>query len=528
MNKLRKEYTLGLGALFIIATIGVVLLQADWGSITKQAKVNNADHFIDAGSLSVAVSLKPEAPQVGKNTLQIQVKNKEGSFVSGATVRAVGEMPAIDTLPATYAQADIREIEPGIYVGDVNLSMPGAWPLAIDVDTGEGQHVDLTFNMVTGRKGLELSSATPVGDNAYHTCSMHPSVRLAEPGTCPICGMDLTPVTHEDLRSGSIFIDEGRRQSIGVKIGTTLRQEFTFPIKLHGQVDYDHSRLRDINLRFDGWIGELSANVEGKSVTRGDILFTVYSPELLSLQEEYLESIKHKSATQKSRMQKTAQLSASRKRLLLWGLTQAQIKWLEDQGEARDYMPIFAPTSGAIIEKNIVSGSAFKKGERLLRLADLSQVWVEANAYERDLPLLKTGMSASITLSNKMNASVASTVMQIDPFLSGNTRTAKVRLQVDNTDGSFQPGAFTQVTVEAYLGEVLLIPSDAILVSGEKRIVFRDLGEGRLKPVEVLTGYSNGKHTVINEGLDEGDKIVVSGNFLIASESKLKSGVDQW
>lgn len=523
MSNIKKEYVLGLGGLLLVAMLGVAFLQVDWGSMTNPKIVGDSDNFIDAGPFKVAVTIQPETPQVGKNTVQIQVKDQDGKPVTGAIVRSVGEMPAMGAMPAMYAQADIREIEPGIYLGTFDLSMAGAWPLAIDVAKGEDQHVDLSFEMATGRKGLELSSATPTGDIAYHTCSMHPSVRSATPGTCPICGMDLTPVTHEELRTGSIVVDEGRRQSIGVKIGPVTRKEFTLPIQLHGQLDYDQSRLRDISLRFDGWIGELQANVEGKSVTRGDILFTVYSPELLSLQEEYLESVK-----QKSRTQKHAMLDASRKRLLLWGLTQAQINWLEEQGQARDYIPIFAPTTGVIIQKNIVPGSAFKKGERLLRLADLSQVWVEANAYERDLPLLKAGMSATINLTNKMDLSVVATIIQINPFLNGNTRTARVRLQVDNPDGSLQPGLFAQATIDAHLGEVLVIPSDAIVVSGKKRIVFRDLGEGRLKPVEVLIGYTDGKYTVIRKGLDEGDNIVVSGNFLIASESKLKSGVDQW
>jgi len=175
-----------------------------------------------------------------------------------------------------------------------------------------------------------------------------------------------------------------------------------------------------------------------------------------------------------------------------------------------------------------VSGSAFKKGDRLLRLADLSTVWIESFAYEQDLPLIKHGMVATVRLPNSPERDFSAEVMQVDPFLGVNTRTARVRLLADNHDGRLKPGLFTHVILNAELGNLLLIPEDAVLVSGEKRIVFLDLGEGRLKPREIRIGHSDGLMVVVRDGLSEGDVIVTSGNFLIAAESKLKSGIDQW
>jgi membrane fusion protein, copper/silver efflux system len=530
MNKLtkllQKEYLKGLSVMAAILVLGVWAVQHDWSSIamfnTKDNGVANAD-FINAGPFQLAVSIQPETPQVGKNHVLIQVRDNQGQPIQGAKVRAVGEMPAMGAMPAMYAQADITEISPGVYKGDFELNMAGAWPLAIDVATDEAHHVDLSFDMATGRKGITLTTATPSGDVAYHTCSMHPSVKSATPGTCPICGMDLVPVTKAQQQSGSILVDEGRRQTIGVKTGIVEKDHFEVQIRLQGEITYDQTRLTDISLRYDGWIGELKADFKGKTIQQGDVLFTVYSPELLSLQQEYLETIKRNGTGR----QRRALTDASRKRLILWGLNHEQITWLERQGKPQDYVPIFAPSDGVVIEKHIVNGSAFKRGERLLRLADLSNLWIEAFAYEQDLPLIEPGMKASVRFPNIAN-SLNATLMQIDPFLGNHSRTAKVRLQVANTDGHLKPGLFTTVTLRADFGEMLLIPEDAVLVSGEKRIVFRDLGAGRLKPQTIRTGYSDGQRVVVREGLSAGDAIVISGNFLIAAESKLKSGVDQW
>ncbi len=521
---LHKEYLIGLSVLAVLVAVAVGAVQINWSSLMPDdVSIENAD-FVTAGPFQVAVSVNPETPQVGKNHILIQVRDQQGQPVEGAKVRAVGEMPAMGAMPPMYAQADITETSPGIYQGEFELPMAGAWPLAVDLATDEAHHVDLTFDMATGRKGISSETTTPAGDVAYHTCSMHPSVKSATPGTCPICGMDLVPVTREEQQSGSILVAEGRRQTIGVKTGTVVSDRFELPIRLQGEITYDQTRLTDISLRFDGWIGDLQADFEGKPIKRGEIFFTVFSPELLSLQEEYLETLKRAGRG----TQRNALIAASHKRLKLWGLNATQIAWLEQQGKSQDYVPIFAPADGVVIEKHIVSGSAFKEGERLLRLADLSTLWVEAFAYEQDLPLLEPGMKATVRLPNFPGGDVVAEVMQIDPFLGTNTRTARVRLLIDNNNGRLMPGLFADVTLKADLGEQLLIPVDAVMVSGKKRIVFLDLGGGRLKPTTIQTGYSDGLRVVVRKGLSAGDAIVISGNFLIAAESKLKLGVDQW
>lgn len=485
---------------------------------------NEDANFVKAGPYEIAVSITPEIPQAGENKIRIQVRDMQGNAIENAEVRAVGEMPAMGAMPPMYAQADIKETSPGVYQGDFELPMVGAWPFAVDVASTDGQHVDLSFDLSTGRKGIRLASSTPVGDIAYHTCSMHPSVKSATPGTCPICAMDLVPVTHDEIKSGAIIIANARRQIIGVKTGHVVRETFTVPINLQGKIVHDESKLTDISLRFNGWIGELHANFEGKTIKKGEILFTVYSPELLSLQEEYLETRKRSS----SKHNGSGLGTAAQKRLKLWGLSDEQIQWLEKQGKAQDYVPIFAPADGIVIKKSVVAGSAFKTGDSLLRIADLSNVWVEAFAYEQDTRLIKVGMNASIQLPNRIGENFSAEVMQIDPFLSDSSRTTRIRLSADNTAGNLMPGAFTNVSLKAELGEHLVIPYDAVMVSGDKRIVFVDQGEGRLKPTSIRVGYSDGEKVVVRQGLSENDAIVISGNFLVAAESKLKSGLDQW
>ena len=507
--------------LVLLISAGVWLWQGHSSMNSNPMEMGNAE-FYPAGPFEVAVSISPATPRVGENTITIQVRNRDQQAINQAKVRAVAQMPAMGAMPAMHAQADIREVSNGVYQGEFNLGTAGEWPLAIDVETTDGQHVDLTFDLATGRPGLSLATATPVSDIAYHTCSMHPSVKSATPGTCPICSMDLVPVLNSEIKSGVITVDEKRRQLIGVTTAEVESTSFFVPVVLQGQLQINPTAVTDINLRFNGWIGKLHADYEGKLVKTGDILFTVYSPELLTLQEEYLETWRRRNGDNDTR------LRAARHRLLLWGLNAEQIEWLQQQGRTQDYVPIFAQHDGVVVSKHIVNGSGFKAGENVLRIADLSTLWLETYAYERDLNLLQKNMTAEVNFVNTVQTPVSASLWQINPYLNTNTRTALVRFVIDNTDNKLKPGLFATATVHADLGEQLIVPTDAVIVSGDKRVVFVDLGEGKLQPRIVQTSYSDGDNTVITEGLNAGERIVTSGNFLIAAESKLKSGLQQW
>lgn len=424
----------------------------------------------------------------------------------------------------TSAVTLLRGIGEGVYQGQVTLPGDGDYVLAVDVSAPGTGHGDLVLSFTTGEYGLRGATATAEGV-AYYTCSMHPSVREAEPGQCPICSMDLIPVSNEQVSSGVITVDSRRRQMIGVKTGQAQLRELTKSIRAVGTVGFDERRVRTVSLKFDAWIADLQADFVGARVDKGQHLFSVYSPELLSAQQEYLETRQRLS----DRDADDSLVAAARRRLMLWDISARQVRALEQRGQVLEYLPIHAPVSGTVVEKMINDGSAMKRGDMLMRVADLSTVWVDAEVYEADLPLVEVGMPATVSLPYQAGAQFDATVDFIYPYLAGGTRTARIRLELDNPDGVLKPDMYAEVRLNVSLGRRLVVPAEAVLVSGLSRVVFKDLGEdGKLKPVRVRTGQRVDDWLEITAGLSPGDTIVTSGNFLIASEAKLKTGIEQW
>jgi len=479
------------------------------------------DMMAEAGLYRIQVRVEPDPPVAGKNRLIITVKDEKGLPVQGAKVRAVAQMPAMGSMEAMNAPANISETAPGIYSGELELGMRGEWPLAVDVETESLGHGDLVFDMATGQSGLKLASATP-GDISHYTCSMHSSVKSATPGTCPICAMDLLPVTKKEMQSGSISMDARRRQLIGVTTGIAEEKQLTQIIRAAGRVTYNEKQLTDVTLKYNGWIGKLYADFTGITVTKGQPLFTVYSPALLSAQQEYLEILRRQKGENDSL------LSVTRQRLRLWDVTPAQIRKLARRRTPIEYFPVISPVSGTVIEKMIVDGSAVQAGQKLLRIADLSTVWVEGEIYEYEIPLVKTGMDVQVVLPELSRKKIPGKIAYIYPYLEGDTRTAKVRVELDNRDGLLKPNMYAHLHLNVNLGTRLVVPESAVLYAGDSRVVFIDLGNGQLQPRKIKTGLRNADDIEVLEGLDPGDKVVTSGNFLIAAESKLKSGINQW
>ncbi|MEX2496626.1 MAG: efflux RND transporter periplasmic adaptor subunit, partial [Woeseia sp.] len=221
-------------------------------------------------------------------------------------------------------------------------------------------------------------------------------------------------------------------------------------------------------------------------------------------------------------------LRAARQRLSLRDRSAGEIEVLERRGTPQDYVAIRAPRSGTLIERNIADGSAAPMGRTLLTIADLSRVWIEAEVFEADLELVRTGMTASVTLPYLPGKTYPATVEYVYPYLEGDSRTGRIRLSLDNPDGVLKPDMYAEVSLEAELGRQLSVPEEAIIVAGDSRVVFVDLGGGRLKPVRIRTGRSAQGFVEVLEGLTSGDTVVTSGNFLIAAETRLKTGLDQW
>ncbi|NOZ51620.1 MAG: efflux RND transporter periplasmic adaptor subunit [Gammaproteobacteria bacterium] len=450
------------------------------------AETAHAD-FFDAGPFKVRVKLNPEIPKVGKNRVTIWVQNKNGIPLPGAMLKVVAVMPAMGSMPAMYAPAEMRETETGQYEGQFQPSMGGEWPLTIEIEADAGKG-SIIFDLAIGRKGLR----------------------------CATCGGGV------DI-PGTVRVDPARRQLIGITTARVKQKQLRVMIRAAGSVTYDETHLRDLTLKFNGWIGELYANAIGKSIKKGEPLFTVYSPELLTAQEEYLEILRRTSVKGGKH-----RLAAARRRLRLWDISDAQMNALEKRGKAQEYMSILAPTSGVVINKQIVTGSAFLAGQQLLRIADLSRVWVEAQIYDYELPLIKHGMKAKVVLPELLDREYPTKVDFIYPFMEGDTHTTRVRVTLDNSDGFLRPDMYAHIHLKAKLGKRLVVPESAVLYSGQNRMVFLDLGDGRLAPRKIKTGQRNRKWIEVLDGLEEGDTVVTSGNFLIAAESKLKAGVESW
>ena len=450
-----------------------------------------------SGPFKIQVAISPEQPRVGKNQLKLIIRDNNDQAVANADIQAVAEMPAMGSMPTMYVPVDISSDQPGIYQGQFELPMMGAWPLTVKIDAGSQGQAQLSFDMGTSRKGLSITTAT--------ASLFAPQAKLQ--------------TSSASLAENTFKVDPYRRQLIGVTTEKVTCIKMTKTIQASAHINYDQTRLTDINLKFNGWIGQLNADYVGKQLTKGQTLFTVYSPELISLQNEYLQSLQRNNSSFKS---------AAYRRLSLSDINPTQIQALKKRGRSTDYFPILSPITGTIIEKNIVSGSAFKASSKLLRIADLSSVWVEGNVYESDLPWLEIGMTAQVFIQDGPDAPYTGKVSFIEPFLEHKTRAARVRVNLPNPDDLLRPGQYVRLQLQVNLGERLVVPEQAVVFTGKNRVVFVDLGDGRLQAKKIKTGVRNDDFIEVVEGLRYGDVIVSSGNFLIASESKLKSGAQQW
>ncbi len=365
---------------------------------------------------------------------------------------------------------------------------------------------------------------------AYYTCSMHTSVKSETAGTCPLCSMNLVPVTAEEVSTGIIRVAAERRQTIGVTTARAERKKLERPIRAVGTVVYDQTRLADVSVKIRGWIGRLLVDEPGQYVRRGQTLFTLYSPELYASQREYLTALESQRAARATDAPERADylVEAARRRLRLWDLGDAELDRLAAGGEPVEYLPIAAPVSGYVIEKEVVEGASVEPGMRLYRIAGLDSVWVEAEVYESELPLVEVGQPAEVTLPYLPGRRFDGRVAFVYPYLRGATRTGTVRVKLANPDLVLKPDMYANVVLRRDLGERLVVPEEAVLYAGERSFVFVDLGEGRLKPTAVETGIVTGDEIEILSGLSAGDPVVTSGNFLIAAESRLKLAMEHW
>ena len=367
--------------------------------------------------------------------------------------------------------------------------------------------------------GASAPAPAPVTADAgvdHYTCSMHPSVKESAPGTCPICGMDLIPVSRAD-DDQSVVIDGARRQLLGVRTEPVVSGPMRETLRAVGRVAYDESALTDVNLQVGGWIRRLYVAETGQHVQKGEPLFALYSPEVYAAEQEFLLGLSQ-----------GALGAAARRRLELLGWTGAQLDDLARRGKPLEEMPVTAPASGFVVEKDVVQGAAVAPGTRLYRIAPLDPAWIEADVYEADLPRVRPGAAATVTFDYLPGRTFEAKVARIEPSLDPVTRTARVRLTIPNRGLDLRPGMYASVVLEADLGSRVQLPVPAVVYTGPRRLVFVDRGEGRFRPTEVTLGAeSDGVYEVLS-GVSPGDRVATSGVFLIASEARIRTAARYW
>ena len=407
-------------------------------------------------------------------------------------------------------------------------------------------------------------------DETLYTCGMHPNIIEEEPGTCPICGMNLTPIkgsskgakkssaereilywrapmdpneiyeesgkskmgmdlvpVYEDEGSaqGVVTIDGSVIQNMNVKTGIVKSKNLSPDIYTNGVLTTDERKVYEVTTKISGWVEKLYVNYVGQKVKKGQKLVDIYSPELVAAQQELISALEMKDKMQD--LSNDAILKNSINKLELFDISKEVIDKIISTKKVENYLPLYAPFNGTVLTKNVVEGEKINQGSELMTLADLSKLWLKADIYENEIGNIKLGSSAEITFPFNPGKTYQGKVSFIYPTFDTKTRTASVRIDINNNNAELKPAMYGTVKIKGDPGEVLpVLPETAVLRNGKKNIVVVSLGEGQFKPVEVQLGkYASGFYEVLS-GVKLGDEFVTSGQFMIDSESSLRSAVN--
>ena len=409
---------------------------------------------------------------------------------------------------------------------------------------------------------IKQEKSDPKPAAKFH-CPMHPTVVQDKKGSCPICGMDLVPV--EAAKTGSaqkktmyrstmnanevsdkpgkdsmgmdmvafevseggnastvpglatVSITPAAQERMGMTFGKVEKRSLAREVRTSARVVADETRLHHVMVKTEGWVGQLFVSVTGQAVKEHETVLTLYSPELVSAQEEYLIAFKTKDVPGSESL-----LQASRRRLELWDIPADEIERLEKTGKVEKYLPVITHVGGVVLEKMVFAGHKAMPNESLLTIADLSVVWADADLYESDLPYVKVGMPMEfVTGDQKFTGKVTFISPTLDPV----TRTAKARLEIPNPEMLLKPEMYGTAKLSDELGERLAIPETAIMRTAEHTYAFKAGEENKLIPVHITIGARSDGWVEVIDGLSEGDQVVTSANFLVDSESSIKAAL---
>ncbi|MFA5983790.1 MAG: efflux RND transporter periplasmic adaptor subunit [Methylococcaceae bacterium] len=348
-------------------------------------------------------------------------------------------------------------------------------------------------------------------------------------------GMDYLPVFADEANTaGQIIISPEKIQKLGVKTAITAKRTLTYSIRAQGGVEVDERRIHAIAPKFGGWIQRLHVNTSGQSVSRGQPLLEIYSPELISAQQEYLIAKQGLQAMQQASAQAReteARLADNAlQRLHYWDIADAQLKRLQNQEKILETLPLLSPVNGVVLAKPAIEGMRFVPGEVLFRIVDLSTVWLIAEVFEQDSGLVYPGLAIQVLIDAYPGKPFSGKIDFIYPTVATETRTVKVRIELPNNSGLLKPGLYGKVTIATQPTKPfrLVVPDSAVIDSGERQIVFLKRGEGRFEPRRVTLGLQADGYREISAGLQAGDEVVIRANFLIDAESNFKSALESF
>ena len=360
-----------------------------------------------------------------------------------------------------------------------------------------------------------------------------PAARPQPMAGMPTDGAPQKPAQAPRPDRADVTIDSRRQQLIGVRTATVTREPIQHTLRTVGVVRYDETSLADVNLRVEGWIRDLYVDYTGQPVQRGQRLFTLYSPDVLATQQEYLLAVKTRDQLKGSVIpdarERAEQLVASaRQRLALWNLPEEDIRALEDTRQAPEVVTFRSPVTGFVIEKAALQGMRVMPGQMLYKVANLSKVWVEAEVYEQEIALARVGQRATVRLDAYPGETFQGRAVYIYPFVEENTRTVKVRFEFGNPRGRLKPGMYANVELQGRDATGLTVPANAILNSGTDQVVFVAQGDGYFTPRPVKIGRNLGDRIEVLQGVKDGEQVATGATFFLDSESQLRAGLQNY
>lgn len=390
--------------------------------------------------------------------------------------------------------------------------------------------------------GMDMSNqgsakSAPQGERKvlYYYDAMNPTFRSPKPGTATD-GMPLVPKYADEEEAtanmpvGTVKLSQGKQQLIGVQTATVERQPLFRTVRAVAQLTADETKLAKVHLKVSGWIQQVYVDYVGKLVKKGDPLFTLYSPDLVATEQEYLIARRGKQYLEDSSFPDASQgadslLRSTRERLRLWDISDQQIKELDETGKVTRTLTFYSPVTGFVMDRKAFPQTAITPETDLYAIADLSTIWANAQIYEYEVPYVHVGQMAQMELSYYPGKKYTGRVTYIYPTVDPQTRTVKVRLEFPNPHFDLKPDMYSEVNLKIDYGTQVTVPQSAVLDSGERQTVFVALPDGYFEPREIKTGVKLDDKVAVLSGLRPGETIVTSGNFLIDSESRLKSAM---